>query len=132
MVETSARLLRLRSLSQTPRARPGPELAARLAVSLRTIRAAVARLRRRAAGPAARSAGRLGQLDRVARRVLEQDLLPAAPDHEVVAEARAGRAQPLDGRGRSSTSSLKRFQPPGAGARPSGIDCPAARPHPAC
>jgi predicted DNA-binding transcriptional regulator YafY len=45
MVETSARLLRLLSLLQTPREWPGPELAERLGVSTRTVRNDVERLR---------------------------------------------------------------------------------------
>jgi predicted DNA-binding transcriptional regulator YafY len=42
---TSARLLNLLSLLQTPREWPGSELAARLGVSLRTVRRDVERLR---------------------------------------------------------------------------------------
>ncbi len=45
MAETSGRLLRLLSLLQTPREWPGPELARRLAVSTRTVRNDVERLR---------------------------------------------------------------------------------------
>ncbi|HET6860623.1 MAG TPA: WYL domain-containing protein [Streptomyces sp.] len=45
MLETSARLLRLLSLLQTPREWPGSELADRLGVSGRTVRNDVARLR---------------------------------------------------------------------------------------
>jgi predicted DNA-binding transcriptional regulator YafY len=45
MLETSARLLQLLSLLQTPREWPGPELAERLGVSTRTIRHDVDRLR---------------------------------------------------------------------------------------
>jgi predicted DNA-binding transcriptional regulator YafY len=45
MLETSARLLRLLSLLQTPREWPGPELADRLGVSVRTVRNDVERLR---------------------------------------------------------------------------------------
>lgn len=45
MLETSARLLRLLSLLQTPRVWPGAELAERLGVSARTIRRDVERLR---------------------------------------------------------------------------------------
>ena len=45
MLETSARLLRLLSLLQTPREWPGPELADRLGVSTRTVRNDVERLR---------------------------------------------------------------------------------------
>ncbi|WP_055590001.1 helix-turn-helix transcriptional regulator [Peterkaempfera griseoplana] len=45
MLETSARLLRLLSLLQTPREWPGPELAERLGVSGRTVRNDVDRLR---------------------------------------------------------------------------------------
>lgn len=45
MSDTSARLLRLLSLLQTPREWPGPELAERLGVSQRTIRNDVGRLR---------------------------------------------------------------------------------------
>ena len=45
MLETSARLLKLLSLLQTPREWPGPELADRLGVSTRTIRNDVDRLR---------------------------------------------------------------------------------------
>ncbi|MGW0594772.1 helix-turn-helix transcriptional regulator [Streptosporangium sp. NPDC002607] len=45
MVETSARLLRLLSLLQTPKDWPGTELAERLGVSARTIRRDVDRLR---------------------------------------------------------------------------------------
>jgi predicted DNA-binding transcriptional regulator YafY len=45
MLETSARLLRLLSLLQTPREWPGPELADRLGVSTRTIRNDIERLR---------------------------------------------------------------------------------------
>ena len=45
MAETSARLLRLLSLLQTPREWPGGELARRLEVSLRTVRRDVERLR---------------------------------------------------------------------------------------
>src|SRR6185437_10588229 len=45
MLETSARLLRLLSLLQTPRDWTGAELAERLAVSGRTVRADIDRLR---------------------------------------------------------------------------------------
>jgi predicted DNA-binding transcriptional regulator YafY len=45
MLDTSARLLRLLSLLQTPREWPGPELADRLGVSTRTVRNDVDRLR---------------------------------------------------------------------------------------
>ena len=45
MLETSARLLRLLSLLQTPREWPGAELAERLGVSARTVRRDVDRLR---------------------------------------------------------------------------------------
>ena len=45
MADTSARLLRLLSLLQTPREWPGPELAERLGVSGRTVRNDVERLR---------------------------------------------------------------------------------------
>ncbi len=45
MSETSARLLRLLSLLQTPREWPGPELAERLRVSQRTVRHDIQRLR---------------------------------------------------------------------------------------
>lgn len=45
MSETSGRLLKLLSLLQTPREWPGPELARRLAVSARTVRNDVERLR---------------------------------------------------------------------------------------
>jgi predicted DNA-binding transcriptional regulator YafY len=45
MLDTSARLLKLLSLLQTPREWPGPELADRLGVSTRTIRNDVDRLR---------------------------------------------------------------------------------------
>jgi predicted DNA-binding transcriptional regulator YafY len=45
MLETSARLLRLLSLLQTPRVWPGAELAERLGVSARTVRRDVDRLR---------------------------------------------------------------------------------------
>jgi predicted DNA-binding transcriptional regulator YafY len=46
MAETSARLLSLLSLLQTPRDWPGPELARRLGVTTRTVRNDVERLRR--------------------------------------------------------------------------------------
>jgi predicted DNA-binding transcriptional regulator YafY len=46
MAETSARLLSLLSLLQTPREWPGPELARRLDVTTRTVRNDVERLRR--------------------------------------------------------------------------------------
>ncbi len=46
MTETSARLLSLLSLLQTPREWPGPELARRLDVTTRTVRNDVERLRR--------------------------------------------------------------------------------------
>src|SRR5258708_32014304 len=46
MAETSVRLLSLRSLLQTPREWPGPELARRLDVTTRTVRNDVERLRR--------------------------------------------------------------------------------------
>lgn len=46
MLETSARLLRLLSVLQTPRDWSGPELAARLNVTTRTVRRDVERLRR--------------------------------------------------------------------------------------
>ena len=45
MAETSARLLSLLSLLQTPREWPGPELAQRLSVTTRTVRNDVERLR---------------------------------------------------------------------------------------
>ena len=45
MAETSGRLLTLLSLLQTPREWPGPELARRLAVSTRTVRNDIERLR---------------------------------------------------------------------------------------
>src|SRR4051812_50140624 len=41
-------------------------------------------------------AGGLEQLDRVARRVVDQDLLPARPADDVVAERQAGGAQAVD------------------------------------
>ena len=46
MAETSGRLLTLLSLLQTPREWPGPELAARLGVTQRTVRNDIERLRR--------------------------------------------------------------------------------------
>ncbi|HEY4701776.1 MAG TPA: helix-turn-helix domain-containing protein, partial [Streptosporangiaceae bacterium] len=46
MAETSARLLSLLSLLQSPREWPGPELARRLEVTTRTVRNDVERLRR--------------------------------------------------------------------------------------
>lgn len=45
MLDTSARLLRLLSLLQAPRAWPGSELAERLGVSGRTVRNDIERLR---------------------------------------------------------------------------------------
>lgn len=46
MLETSARLLRLLSLLRSGRAVPGPELASRLGVDVRTVRRDIGRLRR--------------------------------------------------------------------------------------
>jgi hypothetical protein len=64
------------------------------------------------------------ELDRVAGRVLEQDLLAAHAGDDVVAEEGAGCAQLFDKAARSDTSSENRFQPPGSGCVPSGIACP--------
>jgi lactoylglutathione lyase len=67
---------------------------------------------RDAAGPRP-LAPRLEQLDRIAGRILDQDLAAAAAADDLVAEA--------DSASRSATSSCMRFQPPGSGMRPSGV-----------
>ena len=77
-------------------------------------------------GPSRASwACRLEELDRVARRVLGDDLASAHPVDDLVAKRDArlhcSRATVAS---MSSTSIAKRFQPPGAGWVPSGIDCP--------
>ena len=70
--------------------------------------------------------GGLEQLDRVARGILEQDLLAARPGDDVVAETSdrppsAARPRPRCPR----RSRWMRFHPPGSGVRPSGIGRPA-------
>lgn len=77
MLETSARLLRLLSLLQTPREWSGPQLAERLSVSTRTVRADVERLRRLGypvhATPGAAGGYRLGAGARMPPLILDDE-----------------------------------------------------------
>ena len=68
------------------------------------------------------SPARLEKLDRIAIRVVDEDLLAARAADDVVAQRRPRpcAAQRPTG-ARSPTSITKRFQPPGCGCRPSGM-----------
>src|SRR5437763_9742835 len=109
MSETSARLLSLLSLLQTPREWPGSELAERLGVSTRTIRRDIERLRD-LGYPVQASMGAIGGYRLVAGTALPPLLLD---DEEAVAIAvglgtAAGHA--VDGIEEASLRALAKLQ----------------------
>jgi hypothetical protein len=67
----------------------------------------------------------LEQLDHVAGWILEQDLLPAGPGHDVVAERGARIAQVCDVSVDIVDDEMDSIPAAGAGFRPSGIGRPA-------
>ena len=113
VLETSARLLRLLSLLQTPRVWPGGELAGRLGVSPRTVRNDVERLRR-LGYPVAATRGAAGGYRLGAGAALPPLLLE---DDEAVAvvvglRAAAGRAvEGLDEAARRALAKLTQVLP---------------------
>lgn len=109
MSETSARLLKLLSLLQTPREWPGPELARRLSVSTRTVRNDVERLR--ALGyPVAATRGAVGGYRLAAGKAMPPLLLD---DDEAVAVAvslRTAAGGAIDGIEETSLRALTKLQ----------------------
>ncbi|MFE3518391.1 helix-turn-helix transcriptional regulator [Streptomyces sp. NPDC059166] len=109
MTDTPARLLRLLSLLQTPREWPGPELAARLEVSPRTVRRDVDRLRG-LGYPVEASRGSVGGYRLVAGTAMPPLLLD---DEEAVAIAvglRAGAGHAIEGVDEASVRALAKLE----------------------
>ena len=119
MSETSARLLRLLSLLQTPREWPGSELAERLAVTPRTVRRDIDRLRE-LGYPVRATMGAQGGYRLVAGKAMPPLLLD---DEEAVAIAvglRTAARQPVAGIAVASLRALAKLQqvlPPRLGRR---------------
>ncbi|GAA3125407.1 helix-turn-helix transcriptional regulator [Streptosporangium carneum] len=109
MSETSARLLALLSLLQTPREWPGAELAERLRVSPRTIRRDVDRLRE-LGYPVRATMGAVGGYRLVAGKAMSPLLLD---DEEAVAIAvglRAAAGAPVEGIEEASVRALTKLE----------------------
>ena len=109
MSETSARLLTLLSLLQTPREWPGPELARRLEVSTRTVRNDIERLRQ-LGYPVAATRGAVGGYRLVAGKAMPPLLLD---DDEAVAIAvslRTAAGGAVDGIEETSLRALTKLQ----------------------
>jgi predicted DNA-binding transcriptional regulator YafY len=109
MTDTPARLLNLLSLLQTPREWPGSELAERLAVSPRTIRRDIDRLRE-LGYPVEATKGAVGGYRLVAGKAMPPLLLD---DEEAVAIAvglRAAAGSPVDGIEEASMRALAKLQ----------------------
>lgn len=109
MTDTPARLLNLLSLLQTPREWPGSELADRLAVSPRTIRRDIDRLRD-LGYPVEASRGSVGGYRLVAGTAMPPLLLD---DEEAVAIAvglRAGAGHAIDGVDEASVRALAKLE----------------------
>ncbi|MEU5283945.1 transcriptional regulator [Streptomyces sp. CA-278952] len=109
MTDTPARLLKLLSLLQTPREWPGGELAERLAVSPRTIRRDVDRLRD-LGYPVEASRGSVGGYRLVAGAAMPPLLLD---DEEAVAIAvglRAGAGHAIEGVDEASVRALAKLE----------------------
>jgi predicted DNA-binding transcriptional regulator YafY len=121
--ETSARLLRLLSLLQTPREWPGSELAERLQVTPRTVRRDIDRLRD-LGYPVQATMGTHGGYRLVAGKAMPPLLLD---DEEAVAIAvglRTAARQPVAGIAESSLRALAKLQqvlPPRLGRRVSAF-----------
>jgi predicted DNA-binding transcriptional regulator YafY len=109
MSETSGRLLKLLSLLQTPREWPGPELARRLAVSTRTVRNDVERLRQ-LGYPVEATRGAIGGYRLTAGKAMPPLLLD---DEEAVAVAvslRTAAGGAVDGIEETSLRALTKLQ----------------------
>ncbi|MEE1739078.1 transcriptional regulator [Streptomyces sp. BE147] len=109
MTDTSARLLNLLSLLQTPREWPGSELAERLDVSARTIRRDIDRLRE-LGYPVEASRGSVGGYRLVAGAAMPPLLLD---DEEAVAIAvglRAGAGHAIEGVDEASVRALAKLE----------------------
>lgn len=109
MADTPARLLNLLSLLQTPREWPGSELAERLAVSARTIRRDIDRLRD-LGYPVEASKGAIGGYRLVAGTAMPPLLLD---DEEAVAIAvglRAGAGHAIEGIEEASVRALAKLE----------------------
>ncbi len=123
MNDTSARLLRLLSLLQTPREWPGSELAERLQVTARTVRRDIGRLRE-LGYPVRATLGVHGGYRLVAGKALPPLLLD---DEEAVAIAvglRTAARQPVAGIAEASLRALAKLQqvlPPRLGRRVSTL-----------
>jgi predicted DNA-binding transcriptional regulator YafY len=121
--DTSARLLRLLSLLQTPREWPGSELAERLRVTARTVRRDIDRLRE-LGYPVRATMGAHGGYRLVAGKALPPLLLD---DEEAVAIAvglRTAARQPVAGIAEASLRALAKLQqvlPPRLGRRVSTL-----------
>jgi len=130
--ETSARLLRLLSLLQTPREWPGSEIAERLQVTPRTVRRDIDRLRD-LGYPVQATMGAHGGYRLVAGKAMPPLLLS---DEEAVAIAvglRTAARQPVAGIAEASLRALAKLQqvlPPRLGRRVSALTA-AALPTPA-
>jgi predicted DNA-binding transcriptional regulator YafY len=109
MSDTSARLLRLLSLLQTPREWPGSELAERLRVSPRTIRRDIDRLRE-LGYPVQATMGAVGGYRLAAGKAMPPLLLD---DEEAVAIAvglRTAASHPVDGIEEASVRALAKLE----------------------
>jgi predicted DNA-binding transcriptional regulator YafY len=119
MAETSARLLSLLSLLQTPREWPGPELARRLEVTTRTVRNDVERLRRMGY-PVAATRGAIGGYRLSAGAAMPPLLLE---DDEAVAvavslrTATGGAVEGLEETALRALTKLQQVLPPRLGRR---------------
>jgi predicted DNA-binding transcriptional regulator YafY len=107
--DTPARLLRLLSLLQTPRAWPGSELAARLEVSPRTVRRDVDRLRD-LGYPVEATMGAQGGYRLVAGTALPPLLLDDEEAVAVVLGLRTAARQPVAGIAEASLRALGKLQ----------------------
>ncbi|MET8306846.1 YafY family protein [Micromonospora sp. NPDC005173] len=127
MNDTSARLLRLLSLLQTPREWPGSELAERLQVAPRTVRRDIDRLRE-LGYPVQATRGAQGGYRLVAGKAMPPLLLD---DEEAVAIAvglRTAARQPVAGIAEASLRALAKLQqvlPPRLGRRVSALTATA-------
>src|SRR5690242_21868138 len=96
MSDMSARLLALLSLLQTPREWPGSELAERLAVSPRTIRRDIDRLRE-LGYPVEATMGAVGGYRLVAGKAMPPLLLDDEAAVAIAGGLRAAAGSPVDG-----------------------------------
>lgn len=123
MNDTSARLLRLLSLLQTPREWPGSELAERLQVTARTVRRDIDRLRD-VGYPVRATRGAHGGYRLVAGKAMPPLLLDDEEAVAIVVGLRTAARQPVAGIAEASLRALAKLQqvlPPRLGRRASAF-----------